>query len=626
MERGNDSGSVQLDNLEKCNKSFLEKIGSFIRQMSYRSNMQFTVCKNSNCQNRSIDSVGGYCSPMCQAKDYTQLLPSFSDAGYFAGNGNRQEPLTNGRCPPQQGPIPCNVTRPQRNNFVELFQDNYIPPISSIFSINSMLPKVYDGNVSSRPTSVFRPQGMKSQTQYINDDDDIQISCQFCFNFTSPNKNNCDSCGAILRKRNGGDINPDQPTKDCTQLNCAPTNLTSLDWSLPHLQPLPQLTPTSCWLSPQPPSNLELPQLPQAVSKDNWSFNKLTSTIVSDKSLIACPSCSFMNGSFLIRCLMCDANLEPLNLNNTGEFLYDGVEIQCSSCCSFNDPRNDQCKICSTSLKLIPTLSEFTSPSKNLDSETPDLIIMTKCLFCACLNDSRYKRCEFCFNNLSQPLDSQQQNDCNTASTVKGGAPVTGVNIVEEQASVPRSPSSRKKRSIKTQMIVLSEPSQEYIAIKQLFSNGLPRSRILAIIRLQMPNKLVAAHENYKKEIALQCASPTQNNTYRMFHGTKVSCDPQRFIDGNISFCKTGCGLCGIAQSGNQRRYSRFNGRMWFANSSQISLGYCRSFNKYARFFKNVMGMFVVDVVSSTPGNIIIVDKNKASYASKIPNIIRVSA
>ncbi|GET54406.1 hypothetical protein GLOIN_2v1792359 [Rhizophagus irregularis DAOM 181602=DAOM 197198] len=35
------------------------------------------------------------------------------------------------------------------------------------------------------------------------------------------------------------------------------------------------------------------------------------------------------------------------------------------------------------------------------------------------------------------------------------------------------------------------------------------------------------------------------------------------------------CGMCGIIQNGNQGKYSRFNGRMWFANNSAISLGYC---------------------------------------------------
>ncbi|PKY35152.1 hypothetical protein RhiirB3_533068 [Rhizophagus irregularis] len=60
-----------------------------------------------------------------------------------------------------------------------------------------------------------------------------------------------------------------------------------------------------------------------------------------------------------------------------------------------------------------------------------------------------------------------------------------------------------------------------------------------------------------------------------LFHGTKISCNnPQRFI-GNNNFCLFSCGMCGIIQNGNQGKYSRFNGRMWFANNSAISLGYC---------------------------------------------------
>ncbi|RGB32380.1 hypothetical protein C1646_762967 [Rhizophagus diaphanus] len=35
------------------------------------------------------------------------------------------------------------------------------------------------------------------------------------------------------------------------------------------------------------------------------------------------------------------------------------------------------------------------------------------------------------------------------------------------------------------------------------------------------------------------------------------------------------CGMCGIIQNGDQGKYSRFNGRIWFANNSAILLGYC---------------------------------------------------
>ena len=49
-----------------------------------------------------------------------------------------------------------------------------------------------------------------------------------------------------------------------------------------------------------------------------------------------------------------------------------------------------------------------------------------------------------------------------------------------------------------------------------------------------------------------------------MFHGTKISCNPQRFINGNSNFCVTNCGMCGIIQNGNQGKYSRFNGSKYY--------------------------------------------------------------
>ena len=45
---------------------------------------------------------------------------------------------------------------------------------------------------------------------------------------------------------------------------------------------------------------------------------------------------------------------------------------------------------------------------------------------------------------------------------------------------------------------------------------------------------------------------------------------------------------------------------MWFANSSQTSLGYCRT--------DPVKAMFIQDIISATGGGIIIVDKEAVRY------------
>ncbi|PKY25951.1 hypothetical protein RhiirB3_441084 [Rhizophagus irregularis] len=90
-------------------------------------------------------------------------------------------------------------------------------------------------------------------------------------------------------------------------------------------------------------------------------------------------------------------------------------------------------------------------------------------------------------------------------------------------------------------------------------------------------------------------------HTNTMFHGTKISCNPQRFINGNSNFCLFSCG-------------------MWFANNSAISLGYCglstsrTMFNCTPFSSKNsLMAMFVVDVVSLQTSDIIIVDVDAAT-------------
>ncbi|CAG8529086.1 4491_t:CDS:2 [Acaulospora colombiana] len=515
MKRGNVNGTIRQNNLEGGTRPFLREAQSLKSQFSYSNTSQFVaICKNSNCQNELINGDNVYCSMICQANDWSQPFPTFNNTGCFPSDGSR--PIKN-HYPQQPEQISWSVTRPTRN-------DNGPSHGGHVQPANYLSPKVHDGNIFPRPMTVFQPNDAKPWDHHVNDDD-IQISCQVCFYFTSPSKNNCDLCGAMLRQ-NGG-----QSIINYPQSNCAPSGWVPLECASP---PQP---PQSTWSPHWTLSSLASQQTP---SKDNWSISDLSSTT------ILCSSCGFMNSSFHVRCEVCDANLQNHDLNHDEEYLYEGVEIQCPSCYSFNDPRNNQCKVCCTSLKSISSWSELSSSSGKPDYEIPDLIIMAK------------------------SPDNRQQGDCNIDPSVGGDA--SGMNIYRDLTS--KSPCSRKKRTTKTQMVVLSEHDQDYIDVRRLFSNGLPLAKIHSIIRLQMPNKLVTAHENYKKEIALQCMVPMQNNTYRMFHG------------------------------------------MWFASSSEISFGYCgissrQIFDYDASLSKNlILAMFVVDVVTLTPGEIIIVDKN----------------
>ncbi|CAG8694332.1 5305_t:CDS:2 [Dentiscutata erythropus] len=167
---------------------------------------------------------------------------------------------------------------------------------------------------------------------------------------------------------------------------------------------------------------------------------------------------------------------------------------------------------------------------------------------------------------------------------------------------------SKKKYTGKTIMTVLKSSDEDYKKVKKMFQVGLPKSTILGIFQLQMPTRLVDDHETYKVKIADSIKTTNDRVTHKMFHGTKHTdnCDPQRFIKTrNARFCKSGCGFCGIAQAGNQSKFSNYNGKMWFANNSITSLGYCGTYN--------VKTMFVVDVIAEKYEGILIVRDNAAT-------------
>ncbi|CAG8639368.1 1448_t:CDS:2 [Acaulospora morrowiae] len=169
-----------------------------------------------------------------------------------------------------------------------------------------------------------------------------------------------------------------------------------------------------------------------------------------------------------------------------------------------------------------------------------------------------------------------------------------------------------KGKSHKTIMKRLKPDDKEYINIASLFRKTQTYTEIEGIIRLQMPVSIVDSHMKYKKRIARENFLNEEIVTHRMFHGTKTrkGCNPERFLknnhEKNQSFCKSYCGGCGIAQAGNQTKFSRYTNRMWFANDPSVSIGYCDPFGK-----KKIM--FVVSVVSPRSDSILIVDKDEAT-------------
>ncbi|CAG8677209.1 16120_t:CDS:1, partial [Racocetra fulgida] len=109
---------------------------------------------------------------------------------------------------------------------------------------------------------------------------------------------------------------------------------------------------------------------------------------------------------------------------------------------------------------------------------------------------------------------------------------------------------SSNTKIYKTKITVLSMDDSDYLSVKKFFLSGLPVHTVLGILKMDMPTKLVEAHEKYKRQNYGML-------THRMFHGTRSLCDPQRFITNpQAEFCKYGCGVCGIMREGNKTTYA----------------------------------------------------------------------
>jgi len=152
-----------------------------------------------------------------------------------------------------------------------------------------------------------------------------------------------------------------------------------------------------------------------------------------------------------------------------------------------------------------------------------------------------------------------------------------------------------------TKSTLLNKNDLDYIWAHQRFISMLPNVKIKGIIRLQMPKKLVDAHQKLKKKLATQGSLSFNAVTHKMYHGTKTLCDPLQYMKQLSPNCGAGCGLCGIVSRGNDTACSRNNNNMWFANNPSVSYGYCNN---------PIKVIFMVDVLSIISQPILIVDKN----------------
>ncbi|CAG8535490.1 10853_t:CDS:2 [Acaulospora colombiana] len=280
---------------------------------------------------------------------------------------------------------------------------------------------------------------------------------------------------------------------------------------------------------------------------------------------IPCHYCLYMNHPLMVNCERCDERLnkgfeetstqDELLLQLAAEQfeeMSNEFKIQCSKCSFLNKGYATQCEMC-----FLPIIDDpFTA------EEASNMI---QCPGCTFMNDSSVITCEMCNKELPGAAELKR--------------------VYEEFYNST------------TRIVRMNQNDPDYIAVQQRFLAGIPNAKIQAILRMNMPRRLVDAHENYKNQ--------TRQIVHQMFHGTRVACNPEKYYDNNaeLTFCATGCGLCGISQNGNLCSVSKHSGRMWFARHSSTSLGYCGSVQ--------IKAMFSVDVVSpsTTPQDIIIVDK-----------------
>ncbi|CAG8555243.1 14076_t:CDS:2 [Acaulospora morrowiae] len=163
---------------------------------------------------------------------------------------------------------------------------------------------------------------------------------------------------------------------------------------------------------------------------------------------------------------------------------------------------------------------------------------------------------------------------------------------------------------VSTKITPLSTNNLDYIRIQRRFSSALPQVTILGILLLQMPSNIVKAHNALKSNMAASGSA-----LYKMYHGTKSTCDPVNLISRKEPTCNAGCGVCGIIREGNKTSYSRSGvNQMWFAKSPATSISYTYGSNK---------AIFCVDIISPTPPTDYIIVNSNASTLPRFLVIFR---
>ncbi|GBB93658.1 hypothetical protein RclHR1_22070001 [Rhizophagus clarus] len=250
----------------------------------------------------------------------------------------------------------------------------------------------------------------------------------------------------------------------------------------------------------------------------------------------------------------------------------------------------------SSSLIVQPLPSTNNSPSSSENPIRRISFVEVECLNCTYMNHPVRTVCESCNTCLPGPSGRSSQYSVPYNNKSKSIISDNNLSILT-----------------KTQMTLLKKSDVDYITVKKMFYSEIPRGIIKGIIRLDMPTKLIKVHEKYKFKVAKLSGKNVDDVTYSMFHGTTTSidCNPDRFLDKNYLssdklFCKKGCGMCGIIQNGNRKKFSKHNKKMWFANSALISRDYT-DVNCHTKV------MFVVDIVAQEHNYILVVNKNKAT-------------
>ncbi|CAG8536457.1 5800_t:CDS:2 [Dentiscutata erythropus] len=378
---------------------------------------------------------------------------------------------------------------------------------------------------SSRQSTIFN--------NHINEDDEndsSKVTCPNCTYYIRDGRTACEICGTSVRKgifdKKKKKINKFMEDDD---LYFKPKIIDSNNSDN-------KSNSNSNKSSNKSFGNNRLTKSSKSKTKSTSNLNNSKIQIFGDQ--IQCPICFYLNHNLMNKCEICYSELNPVDDNDFSWIadIEESFKVECPTCSYSNNPNAAQCEMCYSPID---------------EKEFKDLTESVQCPTCTFINNSSLITCEIC--NVELP----------------GGAELKRIYI--------------ELYTNTTRMMILNKDDPDYIAISQRFLVGLPRARINAILRLQMPKKLVDAHEQYKQQTGFP--------THQMFHGTNVRCNPERYYgQPGWEYCKDNCGLCGISQYG-----------MWFARHSSVSLGYCGNVA--------IKAMFSVDIVSQTAQNIIIVDK-----------------